>query len=106
MSPIVLYMDNASIHSDEALQQLCAQTGHILIMGPEYTPEMNPIELLFGFWKGRTRTLLGAGLHLDRDVYMRAIQEAFQTITEDQIRASVNHVFYEVYPKVYRREDI
>ena len=48
---IAMCMDNASVHDKQALVESCRVKNHTLVMGPEYTPEMNPIEMIFGVWK-------------------------------------------------------
>ena len=41
-------MDNAKIHLFRELEQTIHQTGARLIFLPPYSPELNPIEVLFG----------------------------------------------------------
>jgi len=43
----VLILDNASIHKDARLQQLCNDAGVILKFLPPYSPDYNPIEATF-----------------------------------------------------------
>ena len=105
-NPIVIYLDNASIHSKQALGTLCQQTGHTLVMGPEYTPAMNPIELVFGWWKAKVDSYLQPVLRPSETEYKSFICTAFKDMSEEQIRASINHVLYVVYPKIHAREDV
>ena len=47
----VIVMDNCSIHHTNRVQQLLDNAGIILIYLPPYSPDLNPIELAFGFVK-------------------------------------------------------
>ena len=40
-------MENAPIHHSERIEEICADTGLLLIYLPPYLPVMNPIEKLF-----------------------------------------------------------
>ena len=44
----VLVMDNASIHRSDKIQQMCDDAGVILLYLPPYSPDLNPIEEMFG----------------------------------------------------------
>jgi transposase len=46
--PSVIIMDNASYHKSKELQQLFEQHNHLLIFLPPYSPDLNPIENLWG----------------------------------------------------------
>ena len=41
-------MDNVPIHRSEKLQQMCDDAGVILLYLPPYSPDLNPIEEMFG----------------------------------------------------------
>ena len=43
----ILILDNASIHKDHRLQQLCNNAGVVLKFLPPYSPDYNPIEATF-----------------------------------------------------------
>jgi transposase len=43
----ILILDNASIHKDPRLQQLCNDAGVVLKFLPPYSPDYNPIEATF-----------------------------------------------------------
>lgn len=48
-----LLLDNASIHKTLLVRQTAQQKGFALLYCPPYTPEFNPIELVFGVIKNR-----------------------------------------------------
>lgn len=58
----VLLMDNASIHKTKQFKETIAVKGYDVIYTPPYSPEFNPIELIFGiikkkFYKERYNTV-------------------------------------------------
>ncbi len=53
--PILLFMDNASIHNTRLVTQVCAFHGvHVLFTAP-YSPAMNPIEYTFATVKAKLK---------------------------------------------------
>jgi transposase len=46
-------MDNASIHKTKEVQDVARRKGYTLLFTPPYTPEANPIEMVFGIIKNR-----------------------------------------------------
>lgn len=51
----VLVLDNASIHKGGQIERLAAKAGCRLLYLPPYSPDMNPIELIWSFVKRRVR---------------------------------------------------
>lgn len=52
-SPSIVVMDNAAFHNKEAIRQILAKYGHILLPLPSYSPDFNPIEQSFAILKQR-----------------------------------------------------
>lgn len=48
-----IILDNASIHKTKDVQEVAKQKGYELLFTPPYTPEANPIEMVFGVVKNR-----------------------------------------------------
>jgi len=48
-----IIMDNASIHKTKEVQDVARRKGYTLLFTPPYTPEANPIEMVFGIIKNR-----------------------------------------------------
>ena len=48
----IAVMDNCSIHHTQEVADLFLQAGILLIYLPPYGPDLNPIELAFGYMKG------------------------------------------------------
>jgi len=49
--PMVVILDNVSIHTNTAIAQIIEGAGHIVRYLPPYSPDYNPIELTFGVLK-------------------------------------------------------
>jgi hypothetical protein len=85
----VVVMDNASIHHDPRITDLIQNAGAVCIYLPPYSPDFNPIELVFGWVK----------LHMKRHFHncpigihhIGALMGAFSTIGEQNMRAYFQH---------------
>jgi len=53
----VLVLDNARIHHRATLQQAVEKAGHSLLFLPPYSPDFNPIELVWSWFKHQVRLL-------------------------------------------------
>ena len=68
-------LDNASIHKTRRVREICQEKGYSLLFTPPYSPEFNPIELVFGVIKN----------HFYRERYsndfslLEAIENSIQT---------------------------
>lgn len=104
-SSVVFYMDNAPIHNKERLKEIIEGAGHAVVFGPKYSPEMNPIEFVFGIWKRKVSQAIQTR-DLTEEALRQAITNAFHELEQMTLRRTVNHVFMKVYPKVFAEEDI
>ena len=52
-SSTVLVFDNATIHRGALVQEFCSNWGWVALTLPPYTPEFNPIELMFWTCKAK-----------------------------------------------------
>jgi len=52
-SKIIILMDNASIHKTKKIEEFFSKFDYLSISLPQYTPEWNPIERVFGILKSR-----------------------------------------------------
>jgi transposase len=48
---LVVIMDNASIHNSDCIEALIQGTGALLLYTAPYSPDLNPIEFMFGVYK-------------------------------------------------------
>lgn len=53
----VLVLDNARIHHGHALKEAVEQAGHCLLYLPPYSPDFNPIEMVWSWLKAKVRAL-------------------------------------------------
>ncbi|GAM19968.1 hypothetical protein SAMD00019534_031430, partial [Acytostelium subglobosum LB1] len=85
-----LIIDNSPIHGGAYLHELyqtVESVGAKLIFLPKYSPELNPIELVFAFVKNNLR-------HRQIDNFHLAIIEAFQQITLEYTRNIYRHCLH------------
>ena len=47
----IFLMDNTWVHNRDDLKYLCDETNQIILFNVPYTPDLNPIEMLFEEWK-------------------------------------------------------
>ena len=86
-----LLLDNASIHNTVLVKQTIADKGYVALFVPPYSPEFNPIELVFGVIKNsfyRLRysdsfaDLLGATRHcVEEKALPKTIRNCFKHVT-------------------------
>jgi hypothetical protein len=85
----VVVMDNATIHHDARITTLIENAGAICLYMSPYSPDYNPIELVFGWIK----------LHMKRHFHSRpvgrdhvgALMAAFSLVGEGTMRAFFRH---------------
>ena len=51
----VFILDNASYHKSQKLKELFEKHGHVMLFLPPYSPDLNPIEKLWGNLKRQLR---------------------------------------------------
>ena len=89
----VLVLDNASIHSGQGVRRAVVTIfdflGVRLIYLPTYSPELNPVELLWALVKREMR------LHRrDTDTFENALRRAFRTVTLADVAGWYQHCLY------------
>ena len=98
---VLFVMDNAPIHKDEIVG-LAEENMHKIMFNAPYSPECNPIEMVFGFWKTR----VGKLVNVDIDDMVTNITRCFVEISSAEIKRAINHFELEVAPKIFGREDL
>jgi len=63
-SKSVIVMDNATFHRKAKLRELVAETEHILLFLPPYSPDLNPIEKYWAWLKKKLREILPSYVNL------------------------------------------
>ncbi len=75
-----LIMDNCRVHNAVAIQkrlmEMMEEVGFRIVFLPAYSPELNPIEFIFGIVKNKIRNLLHDGL-----VFTDVVAQCFATVT-------------------------
>ena len=102
---VVIYLDNAPIHSPPELKRIAEEAGHTVAFGPKYSPEMNPIEFIFGVWKKQADTVI-LSQELSNHNIVQGISDSFYSLSGEELRAAVSHVFVKVYKRVFDGENI
>jgi hypothetical protein len=84
----VVVLDNASIHHDPRIVALIEGAGAVALYLSPYSPDYNPIELVFGWIKAYMKRHFSSqpiGNHID------ALMTAFDTVGEENARAFFRH---------------
>jgi transposase len=86
----VLVLDNASIHKGGNIERLATGAGCRVLYLPPYSPDLNPIELIWSFVKGQVRRE-GPRDEASRRV---CVAEALSAVTEDLVKSCFRHCAY------------
>lgn len=88
----VVLWDNATTHSQSARQMIAAAGGEVVPL-PRYSPDMNPIEMLWSQLKHKVR-----GRRPDTEDQLRtALAEALKEITAEDILAYARHCGFKLH---------
>ena len=87
----IVVMDNLSAHKNTAVVSKIEAAGAEVLFTPPYSPEFNPIEKLWG----KLKDIIRRAETLCRDSFDRAVADAMQKITTENIDAWVRHSGYE-----------
>ncbi|KAL7327050.1 hypothetical protein PS15p_212328 [Mucor circinelloides] len=96
-----IVMDNAPIHMPKAINPIILGRGYILVYLPPYSPELNPIEMLWKVLKDHVRrTLLTATGSLTLGIIGGSENVPLERI-QNFIQHSIN-----VFPKCLNKEPL
>ncbi|OHT05266.1 hypothetical protein TRFO_27008 [Tritrichomonas foetus] len=98
----VFWLDNARIHGQ--IENVVKKGNYIAIFKSAYSPELNPIELIFGHWKSIIKKKVKEWLN-EIELYQK-IANCFNNIDPTETRKVMTHVSTKVFSKVINREDI
>lgn len=76
----VLVMDNASFHHSGRIQQMCDDTGVILLYLPPYSADFNPIEEMFGELKTYIRQAWDEHVGFSRADFLGFLEECVTVV--------------------------
>jgi hypothetical protein len=98
----VLVVDNAAIHKVAGIRELVEGHSMRLLYLPAYSPDFNPIELVFSSikaWLRANRARINAELDTDKGSVYHAIWEAVYSVTMDDAKGWYSHSgYYQVPP--------
>ena len=86
----VVIMDNLSSHKRQRTRSLIEATGAELVFLPPYSPDLNPIEMVFSKIKQRLRTLACR----TREALWESMQSVLETITPTDASNCFRHCGY------------
>jgi transposase len=93
----ILLMDNASIHKSKSLQEYTTSKGFVICFTPPYSPEFNPIEMVFGMVKNDYYKLR----YQSNFVIEKAIATSVSKVTKSNIINCFEHVHSDI-AKLYK----
>jgi transposase len=88
----IVFMDNLSTHKVSGVRELIEATGAKLVYLPPYSPDLNPIELLWSKLKQFIRKKSARTIN----ALSEAISEAFKTVTTTDLSAWFKHCGYSI----------
>jgi transposase len=86
----VVIMDNLSSHKRQRTRELIESTGAKLVFLPPYSPDLNPIEMVFSKIKQKLRTLACR----TQAILWRSMQSVLDTITTADASNCFRHCGY------------
>ena len=98
----VFWCDNCTIHN--TIETIVNGTEHSVVFNAAYSPELNPIENIFGIWKRSIERDIRTWNNLED--FLFKIQESFNNIPSHFFQSTFKRVRNYVWDKVYKNEDI
>ena len=83
-----IVQDNARIHHAKIVKEYCKEQELNMVYNPPYTPEYNPIELLFNKLKADYRNIEVHDENISED-----IKKCLENVTKDNFNKFINHSF-------------
>jgi transposase len=78
----IVVMDNATIHNSNRIRELIEGSGALLVYTAPYSPELNPIEFMFGEYKKSLKRQ-----SYDRTVYWLDVHhDSLESVSQDQAK--------------------
>lgn len=98
----VFWADNCSIHN--SMRSIVQGSNHVVVFNSAYSPEINPIENIFGIWKRSCERDIREWR--GTNVLLEQMKIAFQNISTETFISSFEKVRNEIWYKVEHREDL
>jgi transposase len=90
----VVVMDNLSAHKRPRVRELIEAAGAAVLYLPPYSPDLNPIEMMWSKVKRLLRTIAARTVDALHDAFGRA----FAAVTSDDIAGCFRHCGYDATP--------
>lgn len=90
----ILVMDNLRVHKVAGVRDLVESAGASVLYLPPYSPELNPIELVWAKFKSAIRTVMPRTM----TALQRILNDCFHSLTREQASAWFQHCGYSVQP--------
>lgn len=100
--PCVFWADNCRIHNE--MRDIVAGTRHCVVFNAAYSPELNPIENIFGLWKRYSERDVREWTNLQN--LFDKIAAAFMRIEPHHVTASMERCRTDVWLKVLERQNL
>ena len=98
----VFWVDNCRIHNE--MRTIVAGSRHCLVFNAAYSPELNPIENIFGLWKQYAERDIRVWTNL-QDL-LNKIAAAFTRIESSSVSAAMERCRNDVWLKVLEMQDL
>jgi len=86
----VLVLDNSSVHTSKLVGEVLVELGIEVVFLPVYSPDFNPIELMWGYVKGVLRKFKAR----TEEALMNAAVMALDCVTPELVAAWFKHCNY------------
>ncbi|KAA6375455.1 MAG: hypothetical protein EZS28_029018 [Streblomastix strix] len=96
-------MDNCPIHKTDAVLKLCKEANINIQYTPPYSCELNPIELVFGFFKHRVNVPVDVS---SPSAIVPFLDAALRTVTQEEVASCISFVEEFVFPLAERKEQL
>jgi transposase len=87
----VVVMDNLPAHKVEGVRRAIENRGAKLVLLPPYSPDLNPIELLWS----KLKAIIRGHAPQTKRTFSNALREAMDAITRDDIKNWFKHCGYQ-----------
>ena len=98
----MFWVDNYNIHNQ--MEEIVAGSRHCVVFNAAYSPELNPIENIFGLWKRYAER--DVRVWKDRQDLIDKIAAAFSRIEANHVTAAMERCRTDVWLKVLQMEDL
>ncbi|KAA6381826.1 MAG: hypothetical protein EZS28_022647 [Streblomastix strix] len=96
-------MDNYPIHKTDAVLKMCKEANINIQYTPPYSCELNPVELVFDFFKHRVNVPVDVS---SPSAIVLFLDAALRTVTQEEVASCISFVEEFVFPLAERKEQL